>query len=259
MTLTPSNYYSPEANQHFMSVSQLKSFEKCEAAAIAELRGEYKRPKTTALLVGSYVDAWFEGTLDAFQTENPEIFKRDGTLKSDYIQAEHIIERVRHDSLFMEYMSGEKQRIFTGELFGASWKIKIDSLPADKIVDLKIMRSMERIMGVSFIEYWQYDVQGAIYQVIEGTRKPFYIAAATKEEPSDLEVIHIPQYALDDALSFVEKRIPRVLAVKRGDVQPERCGICSYCRSTKVLTAPISMDDVGFSAKQLREMRGECV
>lgn len=61
MNLTNANYYSLEANREFMSVSQLKSFLKCEAAAMAELRGEYTRPTTTALLVGSFVDAWFEG------------------------------------------------------------------------------------------------------------------------------------------------------------------------------------------------------
>lgn len=257
MQLTAENYYSQEANQAFMSVSQYKTFVACEAAAMAELRGEYMRPKTTALQVGSYVDAWFEGTLSSFKEANPEIFKRDGALKADYIQAERIIERVRRDKLFMEYMSGEKQRIFTAELFGTPWKIKIDSLLPDKIVDLKVMRTIERIMGQSFITYWGYDIQGAVYQAVEGGHKPFYIAAATKEEPTDLEVIHVEQYQLDEAMEYVGKRMLHILAVKRGEIEPERCGVCPYCRATKVLTAPISSDDVGFSAKQLREMRGE--
>lgn len=257
MQLTAENYYSTEANREFMSVSQFKSFQKCEAAAIAELRGEYTRPRTTALLVGSYVDSWFEGTLDTFRIDNPEIFKSDGKLKADYIQAEAIIERVQKDKLFMEYMAGEKQRIFSAELFGCKWKIKVDSYHPNKIVDLKIMRTMERIMGISFIVHWGYDIQGSVYQAIEGNRKPFYIAAATKEAPTDLEVIHIPQYALDEALCFVGKSMPRVLAVKNGEVNAERCGRCPHCRATKVLTAPIDMEDVGFSAKELREMRGE--
>lgn len=257
LKLTAENYYSPEANQAYMSVSQFKSFEACEAAAMAELQGEYTRPKTTALLVGSYVDAWFEGTLDAFKANNPEIFKRDGTLKADYVQAERIIERVIRDGTFVAYMGGEKQRIFTAELFGTAWKIKVDSWFADKLVDLKVMRTLEPIMGRSFIEHWGYDIQGAVYQAIEGGRKPFYIAAATKEEPPDLEVIHIPQYALDEALSYVERRLPHILAVKRGEISPERCGRCAYCKATKVLAGPVEMEDVGYSTKQLREMRGE--
>ena len=37
MNLTNANYYSLEANREFMSVSQLKSFLKCEAAAIVKV------------------------------------------------------------------------------------------------------------------------------------------------------------------------------------------------------------------------------
>ncbi|MCB6366604.1 PD-(D/E)XK nuclease-like domain-containing protein [Intestinibacillus massiliensis] len=257
MTLTDANYYSHEANQEYMSVSQFKSFLKCEAAAMAELSGEYVRPKTTALLVGSYVDAWFEGTLDSFKQSNPEIYKQNGTLKSDYIHAERIIERVSRDMVFMDYMSGEKQRIFTGNLFGAPWKIKVDSWFADKLVDLKVMRTLEPIMGKPFIEHWGYDLQGAVYQTVEGGNKPFFIAAVTKEDPADLAVISIPQCVLEDALEYIRFRMPHILAVKHGAIEPERCGVCPYCRATKVLTGTVNMEDVGYSTKQLKQMRGE--
>ena len=66
MELTAENYYSPEANAEYMSVSQFKSFAgtdgklACEAEAMAELRGEWEMKKTTALMVGSYVDSYFE-------------------------------------------------------------------------------------------------------------------------------------------------------------------------------------------------------
>lgn len=76
MKLTQRNYFSPRANKEYMSVSQFKSFEKCPAAALAEIKGKYKREKTTALMVGSYVDAHFEGMLATFAKENPEIFKK---------------------------------------------------------------------------------------------------------------------------------------------------------------------------------------
>lgn len=261
MNLNHLNYYSRDANIEFMSVSQFKRFDTeyggCEAAAMAELIGEYQPPQTTALLVGSYVDAWFEGTLDDYKKANPEIFRRNMELRADYQHAERIIRRLLGDRMFMAYMSGEKQRIFSGELFGVQWKIKVDSWFPDKLVDLKIMRTLEPVMGRSFIEYWGYDIQGAVYQAVEGGNKPFFIAAATKEEPPDFEVIHIPQYALNEALQYVKKRLPHILAVKRGETAPERCGICPYCRATKVLTGPVEMEDVGYSAKQLRAMRGE--
>lgn len=76
--VTPENYYSPEMNMAYMGSTQFKAFEKCEAAALAELRGEYTPPTSQAFLVGGYIDAWFSGELPLYQAQHPEIFKRDG-------------------------------------------------------------------------------------------------------------------------------------------------------------------------------------
>ena len=85
--VTPENYYSPEMNMAYMGSTQFKAFEKCEAAALAELRGEYTPPTSQAFLVGGYIDAWFSGELPLYQAQHPEIFKRDGTLKAEYVKA----------------------------------------------------------------------------------------------------------------------------------------------------------------------------
>ena len=71
--LTEENYYSDEMNQYYFSVSQYKTFLECEAAAMANINGKYQRPVTKALLVGKFVDAYFEGTLDEFLKENPAL------------------------------------------------------------------------------------------------------------------------------------------------------------------------------------------
>lgn len=257
MKLTDKNYYSSKANWEYMSVSQYKNFRKCEASAIAQLRGEWEQPKSTALLVGSYVDAWFEGTLSDFMDSNPEIFKRDGSLKADYVQAAEIIDRVQRDPVFMEYMSGKKQVIRTGELAGCKWKIKIDSLLPDKIVDLKVMRSMERIMGKSFVEHWGYDLQMAVYAEIEKSGLETYLAVVTKQTPADLAVIHIPDWRREELLDEIKRSMPRILAVKSGAVEPERCGVCEYCRATKTLTEPISFELVGLSNAEIKAIYGE--
>lgn len=134
MVLTAENYYSKEANKEYMSVSQYKDFAgtygkmACEFSAVEKLEERWAQKKTTPLLVGSYVDSYFEGTLEEFKKKNPEIFTQKGQLKADYKQAERIIARMERDPLFMQYMSGEKQVIMTGELFGAEWKIKIGQL-----------------------------------------------------------------------------------------------------------------------------------
>ena len=256
MILNNDNYYSNEANMKYMSVSQYKQFRKCEAMAMAELRGEWKQSKSTALLVGSYVDSWFEGTIPDFMRENPEIFKKDGSLKADYIQAEEIIRKLTEDNLFMEYMNGEKQRIFTRELFGVPWKIKIDSLLPDKIVDLKVMRSMERIMGKSFVEHWGYDLQMAIYAAVYGKDVETYLAVATKQTPMDKEIIHVPKWRREELLDEVERFLPHIVDVKSGKVEPERCGVCEYCRETKKLVEPIDFELVGLSLAERKALFG---
>ena len=81
MKLTNENYFSKEADMEYMSVSQFKAFEQCEAAALASVKGEWERPKTTALLVGSYVDAHFEGTLDVFKRKIRKYLQRAAHLK----------------------------------------------------------------------------------------------------------------------------------------------------------------------------------
>lgn len=145
MVLTAENYYSQEANEEYMSVSQFKDFcgtygkMPCEFTAMEKLNGRWEEPKSKALMVGSYVDSYFEGTLDKFKAENPDLFKRDGTLKAEFVKADEIIQRIERDDYFMKFMSGKKQVIMTGELFGTKWKIKMDSyIPDIAIVDLKV-------------------------------------------------------------------------------------------------------------------------
>jgi hypothetical protein len=247
MILTNENYYSPTANQVYMSVSQYKDFQKCEAMALASLRGEWVRPQTTALLVGSYIDSWFEGTLEEFCEAHPEIYTKSGKLKADFIQAEEIIAFLQKDPMFMRYMSGKKQVIKTAELFGTLWKIKMDSYHNDKIVDLKVMRSMERIMGKSFVEHWGYDLQMAIYSAVEGRELATYLAVVTKQDPPDKEIVSVPRWRRAELLEDVKRNMPRILAVKSGEMPPKRCGVCEYCRSTKMLTEPIDFEMVGLS------------
>ncbi|MBO5663599.1 MAG: PD-(D/E)XK nuclease-like domain-containing protein [Clostridia bacterium] len=252
MKLTQKNYFSPKANLEYMSVSQFKSFEKCQATALAEIHGTYEREKTTALLVGSYVDAYFEGQLPRFIIENPQIFKRDATLKAEYAQADAIIQRILKDKLFTEYMSGKKQVIMTGEICGVPVKIKVDSLHTDKIVDLKIMRDFENIRDADkgilpWFEGWSYDLQGAVYQEIvrqnTGKTLPFYLAAATKEKVPDIDIVHLNQKALDFAFARFKDNVEMYDAVKKGIIPPERCERCDYCKSTKVLTEPTDSDE----------------
>lgn len=271
MILTNENYFSGEANLKYFSVSQFKTFIDCEARAVAELKGEYQREATQALLVGSYVDAHFSRELDIFRAKHPEIYTRTGSLRSEYQQAEEIIARLERDPLAMMMMNGDRQKIVTGEINGTSFKAKLDVLldgdQCEKIaveypnmdellfadgaiVDLKIVRDFEPLYKaeegrMNFIEFWRYDLQLAVYQRLVGKNLPCYILAATKEKVPDIGLFLLPQPLLDAAFEVHMERLNRILDVKSRMEDPERCEKCDYCKQTKVLTCGIYLGDWG--------------
>lgn len=266
--LTQENYYSPEADERYMSVHQYLDFVGhmgivgCEARAVAKLNGEYEEETTDAMLVGSYVDSYFEGTLDKFLKEHPECFSKPDKqgkvrLLAKYKKANKMIARCEQDEYFMSTLSGEKQVIMTGYLFGCEWKIKMDSyIPDVAIVDLKTSADIHKAWKVqdygyaSFVEYWAYTLQLAVYQKIvevnTGKKLPCYISVVTKEDSPEIAVVYIDQQTLDHALNEIEMNMESVLMVKRGEVEPIRCEKCDYCKATRMLTGPINyMDLIG--------------
>lgn len=252
MNLTADNYYSREANQQYMSVSQFKSFLKCPAAALAELHGEIEHEPSESMLIGSYVDSYFSNEMERFKAENPSIFKKDGTLLAKYVKAEKIIHRIKQDEMFMSFLDGEKQTILTGSIEDIPFKVKCDALHSDKIVDLKVMKDMGTIYDenecarVPFLEFYGYHIQAACYQSIveqnTGKRLPFYLAVATKQDGCDIAIIEIVQSDIDRAMETVRQNIRLFDAMKQGVVDAPGCGDCPYCRQHKKLTEIIKSD-----------------
>lgn len=272
MLLTPSNYYSPEANASYYSVSQIKQFLDCPSCAMAELRGDYVRPKTTSLLVGGFVDAYFSGEMEQFCKENPEIFTRKGVLKADFVKAEEIIARIERDELAMMMLGGEKQKIVTGQIDGYPFKAKLDVLLSGEqcraiaerfpnmgellfedgaIVDMKIVKDFEPLYKpeegrMHFITYWRYDLQAAVYQELvrkmTGRKMPFYIFAATKQDPPDIRLFRVDQADMDVQLDSLRRDLPDIDAIKKGKAIPERCESCAWCRHSRVLTGAMGME-----------------
>lgn len=291
--LTNKNYYSVKANHEYMSVSQFKAFEKCEAMALAELKGEHERPKTNALLLGSFVDEMLTGTkrsqikfiaenvselfqktsvlnktedVITFVTDNfSNLFVNDNKPFAEIVQALETVERIKKQPLMMKHLSGKHQQIMTGEIAGVPFKIKMDSYHPEKIiVDLKYMASLRSPnMFEPMVKYWGYDIQGAVYQEVvyqnTGKRLPFYLDIGTKEKPAHLAIAEINQYDLDEALEKVIKNAPRYQAIKNGEIEPERCEEydCQYCTETKILTEPIDSNYLGMSKRQIQAAKGD--
>lgn len=267
MILTEDNYYGEEANWAYFSASQFKAFDKCPACAMAELRGEWQRPQSDALLLGSYVDERLTGTkasMERFCADHPEMFNsRTGDLKAAFWQAEETVQRILKQPLMRKYLGGEHQVIMTGEIEGVPFKIKMDSYhPGRMICDLKYMKSLRSPNAyVPMVQYWGYDLQGAIYQEVvrqnTGERLPFFLAVATKESPARLAVGEINQTNLDAGLDKVKSRIVSYQMIKCGETEPTRCEAydCDYCAETRVITSPVDTDYFGYSAAQLAELK----
>lgn len=265
MELTNENYHQTEARMEYMGYSQFKDFLACQKHALALVKGLIEEKSTPALVFGSYVDNYFshEIPMDDFITQHPEMFTKQGTLKSDFKNVESVIATIEGDELLMKYLSGQHQVIMTGVIAGVKFKIKIDSYHPDKcIVDQKIMKDMEDVwveivdedgfkhnVKLNFVMAWRYDLEGAIYQEIErqwnlaktgvDRKLPFILAVTTKEDVPDKALIRLDQDILDAALAEVIEKAPLFDAIKRGEVEPTGCGHCEVCRKEKKLTGVI--------------------
>lgn len=269
LPINASNYYSREANWAYLSNSQFKAFAKCEASAMAELRGEYTPPQSKALLLGSFVDAYFSGEFNEFVAAHPEIRlssgKNAGEFKEDFKKAFAACQRLDQEPLIKSLLSGRHQVIKTGRIAGVPFKCKVDSLLSSDqvrricekfpevrklvpfggqmIVDLKYLASLDPVWSdeaqchISFAQFWGYDIQGAIYQRLVRRFPPFVLTGITKETSPKIFAIYIPDADLQAAMDDVEARAPRYQAIKTGRIAATRCGHCPYCRATEHLTA----------------------
>ena len=253
--LTKKTYYTTEADSRYWSASFVKGMMDCPARTLAELRGEYERPESEALLVGSYVDSYFDGAkaFNAFTEEHPQIFNtRTGELKAPYKLADAMIRRAENEDGFMLYLRGRKQRIFTGEIDGIRFKCKLDFMTKDRIVDLKTVKDFYPVYKegqgkVDFATAWNWPLQLAIYQEIVrqniGEKLPTYLACITKQDPPDLAVVEIPQEQLDAEMAVLRQKLPLFEAMRLGAVEAPRCNHCAYCRQSRTITRPLSITE----------------
>lgn len=263
MQLTAENYYSKEADMEYISFSQYKSFcgtsatHGCEARALAESRHEIQHRTSLSMMIGSFVDAYFSGEFEKFIFDHhKEVIAQSGknkdNLKVAYQKAVLMINRARKDPLFMEYMQGEKQKIYVGEIGGVMFKCRMDVTHPERTVDLKTCKTLDTFNGrvlvrsiegewVPFLYGHGYDIQAAIYQEIryqnEGGKKlPFYDNCISKDtDPMDgsfhpmVATIEIPQSVMDERLKEVEQNAAKIKMIKDGEMEPIHCKHCSYC------------------------------
>ena len=278
MELTSKNYFNPEMNLKYLDCSTYKNFvgtvgrKGCECRALAIAKGMYEQPKTEALLLGGYVDAYFDNTLAEYMIENMEDLytkasikkfndgKGDLELLAAYKQADVMIKRAIKEPLFMKYMEGETQKILTADIDGVPIRVKLDVYNNDRIVDLKTAASMTQTYyaadsnsRMSFVENFGYVEQAFFYQTaVEqnfGKKLPFYLAVITKEKSNNvphprLGIIHVPDMVIEEKGKEIKYKIHKVWDLLQGNMLPIPCGTCEWCADFLPLEKEIELDQL---------------
>ncbi|MCC5465569.1 PD-(D/E)XK nuclease-like domain-containing protein [Pelosinus baikalensis] len=260
MQLNSENYFSLEADREYFSVSQVKSFLACEAKQMALLNGDWQKEDKKAFLIGSYVHAWNSGDLQEFISKNySSIYKKNGEMYADFIAADQMINTLKNDKFIERMREGEKELIYTAELFGAKWKIAVDIIndELEYFNDIKTARSIrekywdeETRQKVNFIKNYRYDIQMAVYAEVVRINKGLdyyyhpHIIAVDKQSVPDKEIIYMGREFIPEVLQEVSSYMPRLILVKGGNTEPARCGKCDYCLSTKKITEAIFWTDL---------------
>jgi hypothetical protein len=285
MNLTVQNYHSQESNWEYMSVHQFNNWMECPARTKAELAGQWTQGDKQPFLIGGYIDcalltptdieAWWRSHIAAMieiglLSKAKETY---GAKLSAMQQADAMIGRAMKLPAFMEKLEGDKQQIFTAELFGVKWRIMADSYDRKKnrLTDLKTSKSIKglswfdrdnifdylagtngkkRWLG-DFIDEYNYWRQMSVYRTVislsENTALPdAYIAAISKEKlpaqsPEADEASQIPvgiyhmadNRAMREELAFIETVMPQVIGWKLGYIDAPHCDRCAFCASVR--------------------------
>ena len=278
--LNEQTYFTSEANLKWLDCSTYKNVvgtagrKGCECRALAIAKGEYEQPKTEPLLVGSFVDAYFDNSLSQFCLDNmDDVFSKASIKKFEksgkaedlerlaaFNQADIMIKRAIKEPLFMKYVEGETQKILTAEIEGVPIRVKLDSFDGNRITDVKTAASITETyyakdlgQRLTFIEYFGYVEQAYFYQTaVEqnfGKRLPFYLAVVTKEKHNNVPhprvaVIQIPNKVIEDKGKEIKEKIPGVWRLLQGEYEPIPCGTCEWCADFLPLEKVISMDEI---------------
>ena len=278
--LNEDTYFTPEANLKYLDCSTYKNVigtagrKGCECRALAIAKGEYVEPKTEALLIGGYVDAYFDKSLSRFCLDNmDDIYTKASITKFEksgkaeelvklkaFEQADIMIKRAVKEPLFMKYVEGETQVILKAEIEGVPIRVKLDSYDGNRITDIKTATSITETyyakdlgQRLNFAENFGYIEQAYFYQtaVEQNFNKhlPFYLAVVTKEKHNNIPhpriaVIQIPDKLIADKGAEIRQKIRGVWSLLQGEYIPAPCGTCEWCADNLSVEEVISLDEL---------------
>lgn len=270
--LTDENYYEDKS---FLSFSRYKRYLECEAKAYASDFWNYnENTDDTALLVGNYVHSFFESeeAHKKFVEKNKEKLlaktgKSKGSLKSNFLIAQNMIDALKDDDSFNRLYHGfssddvKKEMIVTGTVNGVPVKGKLDSVNLSRgyFVDLKTMKTIytkdwnndlkKYVAGaanniLSFNYHGQLALYRELLKQMTGVEFRPIIVAVSKETQPDKDPIEIGESWLEEGLQNIIENIEHVWKVANGEIKPQKCGHCNYCKAQKKLGRVVTLDEL---------------
>lgn len=250
MFLDHTNYFSKEADMEYMSVSQFKLFQECEAKALATIKGQEDAISKDAFLEGQLFEELVAGDAKLFMAQHPELISTrgatSGQLKSAYSKVLIAAEKFNSQQFFRNIIEKcEKQTILTGEICDIKVKCKLDLFDkkTNSIYDIKCMKDFKENWDKSEKCYkpwyytYNYVLQLAVYREIVrqnfGEPEEIGLIAATKEDIPDIDAKIFSSELLDIELENFKNNIKRYDNIKKHLLKPTCCGICNYCKSIK--------------------------
>lgn len=250
MILTKDNYFSKEADMEYMSVSQFKLFNECEAKALATIKGQESATFKEAFLEGQLFEALVAGDKQLFMAQHPELVSSRGAtagqLKSNYAKVVAAAEKFNSQEFFRKILEKcEKQVVLTAEFCDVKVKCAIDLFDkiTNSIYDIKCMKDFKEQWNKEEKAYepwyyvYGYVLQLAVYREIvkQNLGEPLQVGliAATKEDSPDVQALSFSNDLLDLEFEKFKSKIKRYDLIKKGFVEPIQCGCCDYCKSIK--------------------------
>lgn len=244
--LTQENYYKTSPKE-FMSASTFKQMMQNEAAFMASINDGYSLFKDpTPLLVGNYLHSYFESTEahQSFISEHPEMLssrgKTKGQLKTEYLKAQQMIDRIEEDPLLMALINSAQKRevIVSGNIDNVLWKGKVDALNVEDgiFLDFKTVRTLkndgeewadsgaERVKYDNFVEARNYHVQMYVYKTLleqmYGKEFDPVIIAVSKEDEPLADAYRLSDDLLSRGKALVDTYQHRFVDVLNGKLDP---------------------------------------
>jgi len=271
LKLNHDNYFSIEANLEYMSASQIKAFETCEASALEEVKTGMESERE-AFKEGKFFEASICGREDLFIMQNPDMVSSRGTtkgdLKANFKKVVGSIDEFKRHKIFMDIIDRcQQQVIVTGIIpctrndmtIDIPFKGAIDFLDMETLdfYDSKCMKDFNNVwsqadnMKIKWYFAYRYQYQCAIYrelilQTFGREAGKAHIMATTKEDIPDSTFFYFSKEILDNAIEIIEYDAPKYQQIKQGQIEPTRCEKCEYCRRTRIITEPYEITEADY-------------